>query len=205
MCLKRSFERMKQDYALLHPTQQSLLLQPPSTYLCSSAKRRVPVQPDGFYTRREHQAPGPYTMHRTHKNNIHAAQQSTAGLINKSLNESLQQAGCLIFFVPTKVQVKLQGLPWTSLGKHIYPPKPPILASTPHPHLARASLKYPPNHTFKGPEKKCDLAKSTAAVELTKGFQLLLKAMGLEACALSISCLNERCIPAQHHFVNCSD
>lgn len=55
---------------------------------------------------------------------------------------------------------------------------------------------------FKNPEKKSSLVKSTAAVGLTKGFQLL-EAVGPRAHAMSIS--NEHSIIAQHHFISCSD
>lgn len=80
---------------------------------------------------------------------------------------------------PSRCRAELQGLSWVLPGS-TFPPDIPhlrLLPSALQLHWSQAA----PSQGFKGPEKKkSNLAKSTAAVGLPRGFQLL-KAMGPEA------------------------
>lgn len=82
---------------------------------------------------------------------------------------------------------KLQGLSWILPGCTFSPNHPmPLTCCPPHCNCISLEQSSPLRQVFKDPEKKSSLVKSTAAVGLTKGFQLL-KAMGPEAHAMALT------------------
>lgn len=77
--------------------------------------------------------------------------------------------------------------PGSYLAAHFPPNHPmPLTCCPPHCNCISLEQSSPLRQVFKDPEKKSSLVKSTAAVGLTKGFQLL-KAMGPEAHAMALT------------------